>query len=58
MAVDILGRVVETARRKPRLPSWTNDVKAAQNGGLVVFPVPASKISRVAQPLPVDLATG
>jgi CubicO group peptidase (beta-lactamase class C family) len=58
MAVDILGRVVEAASGK-RLAVFLDErlfkpLKMVDSG----FWVPASKISRVAQPLPVDLATG
>src|ERR671934_603417 len=58
MAVDILGRVVEAASGK-RLAAVLDDrlfkpLKMVDSG----FWVPSSKISRVAQPLPVDLASG
>ena len=58
MAVDILGRVVEAASGK-RLGVFLDErlfkpLKMVDSG----FWVPASKISRVAQPLPVDPASG
>jgi CubicO group peptidase (beta-lactamase class C family) len=58
MAVDILGRVVEAASGK-RLAVFLDErlfspLKMVDSG----FWVPSSKISRVAQPLPVDPASG
>ena len=58
MAVDILGRVVEAASGK-RLAVVLDErlfkpLKMVDSG----FWVPASKISRLAQPLPVDPASG
>jgi len=58
MAHDILGRVVEAASGK-RLAVFLDErlfspLKMVDSG----FWVPSSKISRVAQPLPVDLASG
>jgi CubicO group peptidase (beta-lactamase class C family) len=58
MAVDILGRVVEAASGK-RLAVFMDErlftpLKMVDTG----FWVPASKMSRLAQPLPVDPASG
>ena len=58
MAVDILGRVIEAASGK-RLAVFLDErlfkpLKMVDSG----FWVLSSKISRVAQPLPVDLASG
>jgi CubicO group peptidase (beta-lactamase class C family) len=58
MAVDILGRVIEAASGK-RLAVFLDErlfepLKMADSG----FWVPPSKISRLAQPLPVDPASG
>jgi CubicO group peptidase (beta-lactamase class C family) len=58
MAVDILGRVVEAASGK-RLAVFLDErlfspLKMVDSG----FWVPPSKISRLAQPLPVDPASG
>jgi CubicO group peptidase (beta-lactamase class C family) len=58
MAVDVLGRVVEAASGK-RLAVFLDErlfspLKMVDSG----FWVPSSKISRVAQPLPVDPASG
>jgi CubicO group peptidase (beta-lactamase class C family) len=58
MAVDILGRVIEAASGK-RLAVFMDErlftpLKMVDTG----FWVPSSKISRLAQPLPVDPASG
>jgi len=58
MAVDILGRVVEAASGK-RLAAFLDErlfkpLKMVDSG----FWVPAAKMSRLAQPLAVDLASG
>jgi CubicO group peptidase (beta-lactamase class C family) len=58
MAVDILGRVVEAASGK-RLAAFLDErlftpLKMVDSS----FWLPASKMSRLAQPLPVDLASG
>src|SRR5258708_39157377 len=58
MAVDILGRVVEAASGK-RLAVFLDDrlftpLKMVDSS----FWLPASKMSRLAQPLPVDPASG
>ena len=58
MAVDILGRVVEAASAK-RLAVFLDErlfkpLKMVNSS----FWLPASKMSRLAQPLPVDLASG
>jgi CubicO group peptidase (beta-lactamase class C family) len=58
MAVDILGRVVEAASAK-RLAVFLDErlfkpLKMVDSS----FWLPASKMSRLAQPLPVDLASG
>jgi CubicO group peptidase (beta-lactamase class C family) len=58
MAVDILGRVIEAASSKRLAVFMDERLFKPLNMVDTGFWVPSSKISRLAQPLPVDLVSG